>query len=558
MLALSRFTAACLAHPGKVLLAGLGLVCVLALALADRLLAEPVRSWAERTLNANLRGYTVRIARARPHLWRLGLDLDSLVLVQDSHPEPPVADFEAMEFSLDWGPLLHFKWAGDLTLRRPALHINLPQIQEAATSKVRLRDRGWQRAVEAIYPIKLDRVKVEDGSLLYLSGTPTSKPLQLTRVAMVAANVRNIAAAKGTYPSPVSLEAAVFDTGHVQFKGAADFLREPNPAATGEIQLTRVPLDRLTPLAQSYQLKTTGGMLSAKGTVEYTPESQTAHLTQVLFEQLRVDYVTSSATRALETLHGQQALALAKRVRNAPSLLLQVDTLRLTQSQIGFENQTANPPYRLFMTNVDMELANLSNQTRQGSSTFKTQGSFMGSGTTQISGGIQSTAHPVDMTLRLQLDGARLTDLNPFLLANVGVDVAAGEFSAFTELKVAKGRMEGYLKVLATDLKIYERGKDHAKPFGKRVEMHVLQSMAWLFKNRSTQQVATETRISGATSDPKIGEWEAIRRLIGNGMVQGILPGFRNRSQAKAPPKPGHQPGPDAAQAEASGAVPRH
>jgi hypothetical protein len=36
-----------------------------------------------------LEGYTVRIARTRPHLWRLGLVLDNLVLVQDSHPGPP-------------------------------------------------------------------------------------------------------------------------------------------------------------------------------------------------------------------------------------------------------------------------------------------------------------------------------------------------------------------------------------------------------------------------------------------------------------------------------------
>lgn len=558
MLSLSRFRAACRAHPGRVLLAGMALVCGLALAFADRLLAEPVRAWAERTLNANLQGYTVRIARARPHLWRLGLDLDSLVLVQDSHPEPPVADVGAMEFALDWGPLLRYKWAGDLTIRRPSLHINLPQIQEAATSKVSLRDRGWQRAVEAIYPIKLDRVRIEDGSLLYLSSAPTSKPLQLTRVSMVAANVRNIAAAKGTYPSPVSLEAAVFDTGHVQFRGAADFLREPNLAAKGEIQLTRVPLDRLTPLAQSYQLKTTGGMLSAQGTVEYTPETQTAHLTQVLFEQLRVDYVTSSATRAQEALHGRQAIALAARVRNAPSLLLQVDVLRLTRSQIGFVNQDAKPPYRLFMSDVDLELDHLTNQKVPGSATFSTRGTFMGSGTTRISGGFRSTARPVDMHLRLQLDGARLTDLNDFLLANVGVDVAAGKGSVFTELKVSQGRMEGYLKVLTTDLKIYERGKDHAKPFGKRVEMHVLQSLAWLFKNRSTQQVATETRISGATSDPKLGEWEAIRRLIGNGLVQGILPGFRDPSQAKAAAKPGPPAVPAAARIEGPGTASMH
>jgi hypothetical protein len=86
-------------------------------------------------------------------------------------------------------------------------------------------------------------------NLLAACRAPTSKPLRLTRITLVAANVRNIAAAKGTYPSPVSLDGAIFDTGHLRFEGAADFLREPDPAAKGELRLERVPLDRLTPLA---------------------------------------------------------------------------------------------------------------------------------------------------------------------------------------------------------------------------------------------------------------------------------------------------------------------
>ena len=67
-----------------------------------------------------------------------------------------------------------------------------------------LKEQGWQSAVESIYPFKLDRVKVEDGSMLYLASAPTSKPLQLTKVFMVARNIRNKAVVQGAYPSPVT------------------------------------------------------------------------------------------------------------------------------------------------------------------------------------------------------------------------------------------------------------------------------------------------------------------------------------------------------------------
>jgi uncharacterized protein involved in outer membrane biogenesis len=244
----------------------------------DNLLAEPMRSWAERSMNAKLNGYQLRIGRADPHLWRLAFDLDEVVLSQNTHPEPPVADFSALKFSLQLGPLLRLKVAGDLTVMRPALHIDLTQIQEEVQTYTTLKARGWQSAVEAVFPFKLDRVQVQDGSLLYLSSSTASKPLRLTKVFMVAKNVCNKAVSTRIYPSPVTLEGVLFDEGKVHFTGAADFLREPYVAAQGEIRLERVPLDRLSPLAEDYQFQTTGGFLSLKGAVEYTPEGQMAHL----------------------------------------------------------------------------------------------------------------------------------------------------------------------------------------------------------------------------------------------------------------------------------------
>ena len=523
------------AHPGKTALAGLALLLVLAISLADALLANPMRSWAERMMNRNLNGYTVRIARVRPHLWRLGFDLDNLVLAQDTHPDPPVANIGALAFSLAWSDLLRHKLVGRLTIRHPALHINLAQILEEAHSHMSLKQRGWQRAVESLFPLKFDRVKVEDGSLLYLSDRTASKPIQLTEVFMVAENVRNSAAAPGTFPSPVTLRGVLFGTGQVRFQGAANFLREPNPAAQGEIHLNRVPLDRLAPLAQDYQLKTTGGFLTLDGALEYTPEATRAHFTQVLLEDLRVDYVTSSATRVEEAAHARKALTLARKVRNEPELLLQVDALKLTRGQVGFVNETTRPPYRLFISNGDLELDHLSNQPQEGTSTFHGRGAFMGSGPAAISGAFQPASRKLDFSVQLRMEDARLPDLNPFLLAYTGLDVADGLGSVYAEVQVQKGQLHGYVKPMFKRLKFYDPAMDHAKPLGKRVELHVLQFLAKVLKSSKTQEVATVTTLSGSIDDPKAGEWEAIRRLIGNGLSHAILPGFM---EPKVPSKP--------------------
>lgn len=523
-----RFLKICRANRGKTIFIALVLLLVIVFRSADALLAGPLRNWAERTMNSQLKGYTVHIARVSPHLWRLAFDLDSLVLVQNTHPDPPVADFGALKFSLIGRELLRFKVAGDLAIERPALHINLAQIKEEAKTYVSLKERGWQSAVESVYPIRLNRVRVQNGSLLYLSSDTAAKPIQLTKIFMIADNIRNIAAAKGAFPSPVILEGVLFDTGKVQFKGEADFLREPYASARGDIHVKHVPLERLDPLAKNLQLETIGGLLSVNGSVEYTPESQTAHLTDVLLENLRLDYVTSNATKALEIKHAREAVKLAKKVSNAPKLLLQVDTLKLTNSQIGFVNKATKPSYRLFLSNADFELKNLSNQTSQGRSEFHAHGAFMDSGSTDVSGSSRLAASPADFNIRIKLDNARLPDLNNFLLAHAGIDVADGLFSVYTEITVKEGKVDGYLKPLIKNLKIYDKKKDKNKPFMKRAEMFLLQFLADVFKNPSTQNIATVVHISGPTSKPEAGEWEVIRKLIGNGFSNAILPGFMN------------------------------
>ena len=544
-----RWLQACRRHLGKTILASLALVVLATLVFADALIAGPVRTLVERKLNSELDGYTVQLARVRPHIWRLAFDLDDLVLRQGTHPDPPVGEIAALRFSVDLRALLRFKLVGDLVIERPTMHVNLIQLAEEAKSAVRLQDRGWQRAVESIFPIKLDRVQVQDGSLLYLPGGVAAKPIQLTRVFMAARNVRNVAVLKGTYPSPVTLQAVVFDTGKLSFDGVADFLREPHAAGQGKIRLEQVPLDRLDPIAQEFQVRTRGGLLSVTGSLEYTPEALTAHLTDVLFEELLLDYVTTTATKAIEDERLRRALRVASSARNAPGLFLRVDTLKLKGAQIGFINQGSTPPYRLFMKGVELTLENLDNHSDHGRSRFNAQGAFMGSGQAVVSGGFLASAKPADFDVRLKVDDARLSDLNPLLLPLTGVDVAQGKFSIFSELAVKNGRIEGYLKPLFKNLKISEHQKDKGKPFIKRVEMHLLQFLAFVLKNHTTQEVATVIRVSGSTVDPKVDEWEVIRKLIENGFAGAILPGFPAMAPEEKKASPGAPPPPPTADA---------
>lgn len=522
------------------ILSSLGLLVV----SADFLLDRPLRVWAEKTMNARLKGYTVRITRFNTHIWRLAMEVDGLTVVQNSHPESPVADIGALKFTVIWRQLLHLRLAGDLTIEQPNLHINLAQLQEEARSDIGLREQGWQDAVEAIYPLKLNEVKVTDGAILYISDEPSAKPLRLTRLYLTAHDVRNVRSAKGTFPSPVHMEAVLFDTGKLRFDGAADFMAKPYAAVKGEAKIEQVPLDRLDPLTRNVQLRTKGGVLSAHGSVEYTAQATEAILKDVLLDGLKSDYVTSAATKAVEREHGKAVAKAARRVSNAPRTLLRIDRFRIIRSDLGFINQASDPHYRLFISNLDLEMGNLSNQFTDGEAKFAAKGAFMGSGRTHVQGGFRPDHKGADFDIHVKMEDAQLASLNNLLRAYARLDVSEGLFSLYTEITVKDQQITGYIKPLVRNLKVYDKRKDQDKRFFKRVYEHVIQGLANLLRNRSRKELATVARLSGRVTDPQASNLQVILGLLRNGFFDAILPGFLEQARGGAKRDPGPPAGP--------------
>jgi hypothetical protein len=113
-----------------------------------------------------------------------------------------------------------------LALKEPALYANLQQLGAEAADPTPVKDHGWQEAFEAIYPLKINEVRVMNGRVTYVDEGPF-EPLEITGLNLLAQNIRNIRSKDRTYPSDVHLDAVVFKNGRVTVDGHADFLAEP-------------------------------------------------------------------------------------------------------------------------------------------------------------------------------------------------------------------------------------------------------------------------------------------------------------------------------------------
>src|ERR1700687_4675573 len=88
-----------------------------------------VRARVLREMNASLVGYHTTLNRAHLQLLNGSLTLYGLVVHQDKHPNPPVADLARMAFHIQWREVFPGLVGADVLLTHAHVHINLTQLR---------------------------------------------------------------------------------------------------------------------------------------------------------------------------------------------------------------------------------------------------------------------------------------------------------------------------------------------------------------------------------------------------------------------------------------------
>lgn len=502
---------------------------LLLVALVDVAIDPLLRGYMERQANARLTGYTVRLGGADFRPFNLSLVLEDAVLRQDAHPEPPVARFPHFEFNVQWTAIFRGRLVADVDVRGPALHVDARQLSQERRDDVDVEDRGWQRAVESLYPLKINEWKVSGGAITYI-GDDAERPLAVRELRFLARDLRNVRSRPGDYPSPVRGSLVLFDRGNVSFDGHADFLSEPHAGVKVRMRLDDVPLERLAPVAEDVHLRVSGGRLAAHGVLEYAPHITMANLDELVLSGLRLDYVSRPATEGEAKQQRREAGDAAEESANKPGLLLRVGRLRIADSEFGFVNRGTDPPYRVFVSNTDLTVDNFSNHFRQGPARFALAGRFMGSGRATARGVFRPDAKGPDFDLDVQLEGTQLTTMNNVFRAYAGLDVAGGVFSFYSELRANDGRIDGYVKPLFKDVNVYEPEQDREKGFFRKVYEGIAEGLGQLFENEERDEIATVTRVRGEIGRTETSNWQAVLGLVRNAFFESILPGFEREA----------------------------
>jgi hypothetical protein len=508
---------------------------LLILIIASFVVDEPLRRYMEREMNRSLKGYSVSLPGLRFHLLGFSVTLKDLTLVQQAYPEPPVLFIPRLDAGIHWKELLRGRLVAEFVLNQPQLYVNLYQLRQESSDETDVEDRGWQEAVQAIYPLKVNLLRIEDGSFMYIDEDP-KRPLRLSRVNLYASNIRNIRSQERTYPSPFRLEALVFDDGHAIVEGNADFLAEPFPGVQADYLLKNVDLDFFKSMVARSNLSIQQGTFASSGQIEYAPKIKNLHIYDIHITGLRLDYIHTARTAAAEKRRMAKARKAAKEVSNKPDVMILIDQLTVTGGALGWRNKAANPPYRVFLTDTDLEIKNFSNQFAQGPAEARIRGRFMGSGTASARAAFRPENKGPDFDLRVAVEGVQMTKMNDLLRTYGKLDVVAGIFSLYSEVRVKNKAISGYVKPLFKDVDVYDKRQDEEKGLIKKLYEGLAEGLAELLENQPRDEVATKADISGRLEDPNSNTLEIIAGLIQNAFFKAILPGFEGRKSESTSP----------------------
>jgi hypothetical protein len=512
-------------HPILFWVGGFFATLIVAVFIASFFLDDIVRARTETAMNQKLKGYHVSLAHA--HLQLLGgiLTLKELKVIQQAHPRPAVADIASMRFTIQVKELFSRRVVADVLLTRPKIHIDETQFVAEKKSSVSLRQKGWQDALEAAYPIKINRFTIYDGDVVYIQDQ-VNPPLHLADLNFTADNIRNIHAPENDYPSRFHSTVVIFNTGRATIDGHANFLEEPFPGARAKYTIENVPLSAFNPEIRQINIDVSGGRLSSNGLLEYSPKITRVEVDNAKIDGVNVDYVHTPQTQQAEAKRVKETGQEIEKQNNRPAVDISVRDLDINHSNFAYTDKTGNPNYKLFVNDTDLTIQNLSNHQTKGPAELTLRGKFMGSGDTNIAGDFLASQQGPTINMKVAIENTDLTSLNDLMRSFGRFDVAAGQLTVYSQVAIKNGDIDGYVKPIFANLKVYDYQKDKGTGVLHQAKELAIAGASHLFKNHSTQNVAADVYLKGKLTSPDISTWQALTQVVRNAFIEAIIPGF--------------------------------
>ena len=224
-------------------------VALVALVVAARAYAPiAVRHYVNRTL-ARSEGYEGRIGDVDLNLWRGAYTIQNLDIVKkNGKSRVPLLRAPIVDLSIEWRALFDGAVVGEIWFEHPELNFVAGPPEERQSGV----ETDWREIVKKLFPVKINRLTVRDGSVHFRNFHTNPKvDVFLRDVNGVARNLTNSKRLSENMVAHASFSAVPMNAGHVDANLAIDPYAE-KPSFDFDCKLSGVALSNFNDFFRAY------------------------------------------------------------------------------------------------------------------------------------------------------------------------------------------------------------------------------------------------------------------------------------------------------------------
>ena len=203
---------------------------------------------------------------------------------------------------------------------------------------------------------------------------------------------------------------------------------------------------------------------------------------------------------------------------------LRINRLAVRDGIVRYIDYNSDPQIDIALDSLKLNVYNLNNAEKSDEalpSHMELSAVSIGNGKLAIKADANVLKQIPDFNLSVEFEEVNLPELNDFLKAYAGVDAERGVFYLYSEMAADKGRINGYVKPIVTDLKLLDLKEDDGN----------LLSLAWesiaglateIFENQPTDQLATKVPISGSLNNVEAGILPTVWNVFRNAFIESF------------------------------------
>lgn len=218
-------------------------------------------------------------------------------------------------------------------------------------------------------------------------------------------------------------------------------------------------------------------------------------------------------------------------------LPISINRFAVINGRVDLTSLVTQPRADLSLQHLQAEIRNIRNvedQAKKLPSPVIASGDVPGyGGTMNFSANMNLLKVVPDFDYNLRFSDIQLVKVNPLAREYANLDFERGTVSVYSEMAMLDGKLNGYLKPLTKDMKIFKLNEHENRSVGRFFTELVAQAGTAVLKNQKKDQVATRIPLNGTVDDIETAVWPTLFGVLRNAYIEAFKGEFDNNITLK-------------------------